>query len=141
KTTDTDRDWEFFAANDPYWAVLTDERYRKGNLDEEALAEFYRTGEEHVEFVLRTIARRINADFVPHSCLDFGCGVGRLVIPFARRGLSVVGVDVADGMLQEGRQRCADLGLTKVELVKGDDELAQVRGSFDLVHSFIVFQH
>lgn len=137
----TDADWEFFAATDPYWAVLTDDCYRQGNLTEQALEDFDASGASYVSFVFDTIEQRVAPKFQPHSCLDFGCGVGRLVIPFARRNLSVVGVDVADSMLAEARRRCAALGLTNVELVKGDDALSRVPGSFDLIHSFIVFQH
>jgi len=140
-TMDTDRDWQFFAATDPYWAVLTDERFRRGRLDEQGLENFFQTGETHVATVFKLIDRHLAPGFAPRSCLDFGCGVGRLVIPFARRCASVVGVDVADGMLQEARRRCDELGLNHVQLVKGDDELSAVEGPFDLIHSHIVFQH
>lgn len=30
----TDHDWESFAKEDPYWAVLTQERFRNQNLNE-----------------------------------------------------------------------------------------------------------
>jgi SAM-dependent methyltransferase len=140
-TADTDRDWEVFASTDPYWAVLTDDRYRKANLTEQALREFYQTGEAHVAWLLETIARHLDAGFTPRSCLDFGCGVGRVVVPFARRGLCVVGVDVADSMLLEARRRCDALGLADVRLVRSDDGLSLAPGPFDLIHSFIVFQH
>jgi len=138
---DTDRDWEFFGATDPYWAVLTHERFLKANLTEQTLEEFYRTGEAHVDFVFDKITRHLGIRFDPRSCLDFGCGVGRVVIPLARRGLSVVGVDVAESMLREARHRCDELGLANVTLLQGDDELSLVPGPFDLIHSYIVFQH
>jgi SAM-dependent methyltransferase len=137
---DTDRDWEVFAATDPYWAVLTDDRFR-GQPDEHALATFFESGEAHVAIVFQTIHRHLDARFTPVSCLDFGCGVGRLVIPFARRCHAVIGVDVAESMLQKARERCAVLGLDNATFVRGDDELSRVHGCFDLIHSFIVFQH
>src|SRR5262249_15948332 len=78
--------------------------------------------------------------FEPRRVLDFGCGVGRLVIPLAKRCGQVVGVDVAQSMLAEARSICGKLGLTNVRLHRSDDRLTGVEGAFDLAHSYIVFQ-
>jgi hypothetical protein len=44
-------------------------------------------------------------------------------------------------MLAGARELCEQLGVRNVQFVKADDELAQVQGTFNLVHSYIVFQH
>jgi hypothetical protein len=44
-------------------------------------------------------------------------------------------------MLQRARERCESLKVSNVQLVQGDDQLSRVTNSFDLVHSYIVFQH
>ncbi len=48
------------------------------------------------------------ADFVeslnPSSVLDAGCGMGRVAIELARRGIDVVGVDLDDDLLQFARR-------------------------------------
>jgi SAM-dependent methyltransferase len=85
--------------------------------------------------------QRIEPNFTPGRVLDFGCGVGRVSLAFAQMAQSVVGVDVSDGMLQEAERNRAEQALQNVLLVKSDDELANVVGTFDLIHSFIVFQH
>ena len=85
--------------------------------------------------------RHVDPNFSPKQVLDFGCGVGRLVIPLAEIADSVVGVDVSESMLQEARQNCQDDSLTNVTLLRSDDSLSTVRGEFDFIHSFIVFQH
>lgn len=138
---DTDRDWEVLADAEPYWAVVTHEKYRTENLTEEALREFYETGEPYVDWLLETIRGTLDPGFSPGSALDFGCGVGRVLVPLARRCEEVVGVDVADGMLAKARGRCESLDLANVRLEKSDDSLAGLSGAFDLIHSFIVFQH
>ena len=66
---------------------------------------------------------------------------GRLLLPLARISRHVVGVDVSDAMLREARKHCDARGITNVELVGSDDRLSRVQGSFDFVHSWIVFQH
>jgi len=126
---------------EPYWAVVTHEKYRIENLTEETLQEFYETGEPYVEWLFEVIRGVLDADFSPRSVLDFGCGVGRVLAPLADRCEEVVGVDVADGMLIRARARCESLGLANVRLEKSDDSLAGLPGAFELIHSFIVFQH
>jgi hypothetical protein len=48
--------WERLAA-DPYFAVLTDGRYDREGLTEEALAEFFRSVQTHVARVLSDSTR------------------------------------------------------------------------------------
>jgi hypothetical protein len=52
-----------------------------------------------------------------------------------------VGCDVSPEMLAEAAANAAAFGLPQVELAESDDALSQVEGPFDLVHSFITFQH
>jgi trans-aconitate methyltransferase len=62
-------------------------------------------------------------------------------LPLARICDSVTGVDVSHHMLQEARRNCEVRGIDNVELVGSDDSLSTVSGTFDLIHSYIVFQH
>lgn len=137
----TDREWERWGAEDPYFGVLTDPRFRKGQMTEEAKREFFSSGRSHVDHVLRACRGFIYPTFSPSRVLDFGCGVGRLLIPFAEVAHEVVGMDVAPSMLAEARKNCDERGLTNVSLVSSDDALSAVDGQFDLVHSCIVLQH
>jgi SAM-dependent methyltransferase len=137
----TDRDWEKFGQHDPYWAVLTQDRFHGAHLDQQRQAEFFENGQIVVDEMFATIDRHFDDDFEPGSALDFGCGVGRLTLALAERCDRVVGVDVAPGMLTEARKNCAAHGYDHVELVQGDDQLSRVTGAFDLLVSRIVFQH
>jgi len=42
------------------------------------------------------------------NVLEIGCGVGRLALPLARRCASYTGFDIAAGMVEEARRRCAE---------------------------------
>jgi len=137
----TDRDWEEWGSTDPYFGVLSLDQFRQGNLSELSRAEFFRTGENHVDLVLSTIDAALKAGFSPGTVLDFGCGVGRLLVPFARRAARVTGVDVSRSMLEEARSNCDREQITDVSLVLSDDGLTAVRGEFDLVHSCLVLPH
>jgi SAM-dependent methyltransferase len=138
---DSDQDWERFAKTDPYFAVLTEPQYR-GELSEFDRAEFFRTGEVHVAQVLSIIRSRLHPAFAPTRALDFGCGVGRLLIPLAARCREVTGVDVSPAMLDEARRNCKAAAASHVRLIRSDDELSAIqKGEFDFVHSYIVLQH
>lgn len=133
----TDEDWEKFGELDPYYGVISHEKFRSGILNEDARSEFFTSGEQHVARVLEVIRQRIDRDFQIQHVLDFGCGVGRLVIPFASRSISVTGVDVSTSMLAEAARNCAAKGIANVQFGTKVAELER----FNLIHSFIVFQH
>lgn len=137
----SDKDWEQFAKIDAYYAVATQERYRKENLDSEAIASFFESGRCQLAEVLEIVCAHLVPDFRPMRALDFGCGVGRMIIPMARVCRSVVGVDVSPSMLAEAKKNCEERGASTVVLVLGDDALTRVSGAFDFVHSHVVFQH
>lgn len=137
----TDQSWEEWGRRNPYFGVLAHKKFRSENITDDAKAEFFATGEEHVRHVLDVCRRHFDPNFAPQRVLDFGCGTGRLVIPFAKTAAEVVGLDVSDSMLVEARRNCESRGIVNVQLLKSTDEVAGSIGDFDLVHSFIVFQH
>lgn len=53
--------------------------------------------------------------------LELGCGTGRVALPVARRGSTVIGIDRSDSMLARGRARVrrARLG-ARVKFIRGD---------------------
>ena len=133
--------WESVGRDEPYWGVITHDEYRSCHLSEVARRKFFATGEQYVAWLFETITSRIDKEFHPSSALEFGCGVGRVLIPLANRCRRVVGVDIADSMLSEAHRNCVACGLTNVRLVRCDSTLSGVDGSFDLVHAYIVLQH
>lgn len=138
---ETDHDWEAFANQDPYWAVLTQDRFRKKVMDEAGRREFFLSGEKYIEWVFAMIRNHIDPQFNPATGLDFGCGVGRLVLPIGRRCQRAVGADVSEAMLAEARKNCQTEKVENVSVVKGDDNCSNLGSGFDFINSFIVFQH
>lgn len=137
----TDREWEKWGEQDPYFGVITDPRFRKGEITSEVKHEFFFSGRVHVDHVLASCRKYIESSFAPRRVLDFGCGVGRLLLPFAAVAEAVVGVDISEAMLREARRNCDEHEVMNVTLACSDDALSAVQGAFDLVHSAIVLQH
>jgi len=117
-------DWETFAQREPYFSVLTEERFRGEHVDLDA---FYATGEADVALLYD----HIGGDFFPQSALDFGCGVGRLTRALARRIPDVAGCDASETMLVIAREAVPEATFT-TELPAR---------TFDFICSLIVFQH
>lgn len=140
-TGNTDVEWEKWGREDPYFGVLTNEKYRFKNLSDEAKENFFESGRAHVSSVLAVIRHYFDPKFSPAKILDFGCGVGRLVVPFCEIAEMVTGLDVSESMLKEAEKNCYKYRLKNTQLLKSDDELSLLDGNFDLIHSFIVFQH
>jgi SAM-dependent methyltransferase len=138
---DPEADWERFGCEEPYYGVYFHPRFRRANLTPERLDEFFESGEEHVDALWTTITHRLVPGFAPHRVLEFGCGVGRVLVPLARRAEAVVGVDVSAAMIDEARRNVAARGIENVTVVRCDESLALAGGDFDLVHSFVVLQH
>jgi len=140
-TQSTDDAWEAWAVQDPYYSVLTDPKFRAAEMTSQAREEFFASGHAHVAHVLGVCRQRLDAAFAPQRVLDFGCGVGRLVIPFAGIANEVVGMDIAPSMLEEARRNCEERNVPNVVLMQSGNTLSSAAGLFDLVHTCIVLQH
>jgi len=137
----TDRDWEGSGRDDPYYGVIISEEFRSGSLTAERKQAVFQSGERHVDALLETIRTTFSAGFQARKTLDFGCGVGWLLIPLARRSGHATGIDVSPSMLAEAAHDCAEQQVHNVDLVGSDDCLSRALGEYDLVHSHIVFAH
>jgi len=138
---DSDKHWNKFGEVDPYFGVISNEIFHFDKLDDSTCEKFYASGTIQIDAILNSIRDHLDSDFHPVRALEFGCGVGRLVVPLASHVKSVVGVDISHSMLERARKYCVENGVKNVEFVKSDDILSNVNGTFDLILSYIVFQH
>lgn len=56
----------------------------------------------------------------PGRLLDLGCGTGRTLVEFGKRGFEVEGVDLAPRMLELSRRKLDEAGLADVKLHEGN---------------------
>lgn len=137
--------WEKFAKADPYWAVITDSRYKvgaDGALSGEERTAFFRSGEEHITRIASTLKTHFGRQFTHRDCsVDFGCGVGRLLIPMARRCGRAIGLDISSTMRRLSMENALANRIGNIECYSGIDHAALAEVQFDWVNSYIVFQH
>ncbi len=140
----TDADWEVFANRDPYWAVITKDEFRREYMDQGAREAFFANGEGTIAHTVGILGKHFGCPDRFDAALDFGCGVGRLLIPLARRSRIAIGVDVSPTMLGECQRNASQFGIQNAILRQSDDSLSRVReyiGKVNLLTSLLVFQH
>src|SRR5258705_6844344 len=94
------RNWEALADADPMFGVLSDPTRQHGRWAQD---EFFETGRAHIRKLIR-ILESLGVSYEKGTCLDFGCGVGRLTIPLSAQFTRTVGVDVAKSMITAARR-------------------------------------
>lgn len=131
------RSWEGLGRTDPLFGILSDPTKWGGKWDAD---EFFASGRAHVESLLRSL-NDARAAFKRDTCLDFGCGVGRLTVPLSESFNRTIGVDIARSMIDQARRYHAASSQCEF-LVNRDLDLRQFPdATFDFVHSCLVLQH
>ncbi len=137
----TDEEWEKWGSTEPYFGVLTNDRFKTAAIDDTAKSDFFQSGQRDVDRALARCRKLRGEGFTPATALDFGCGVGRTTVPLARVCERVVGIDVSPSMLAEAQKNLDEQGIDNVDLRLSDDTLSRVPEQFDLVNTQIVMQH
>jgi SAM-dependent methyltransferase len=87
------KQWLFLGEVEPHWSVLTDERFKSGNI-QDTVGDFYESGEGAASLIDQFSARAER--LVPSgTCLELGCGVGRVTQYLTRKFDRVIGVDLS----------------------------------------------
>ena len=131
------RSWEGLGRTDPLFGILSDPAKWGGKWDAD---EFFASGRAHVEKLLRSL-NDARASFKRDTCLDFGCGVGRLTVPLSGSFNRTIGVDIARSMIDRARRYHATSTQCEFLVNRGLDLRQFPDATFDFVHSCLVLQH
>ncbi|MFZ5426271.1 MAG: class I SAM-dependent methyltransferase [Thermodesulfobacteriota bacterium] len=131
------RSWNTYGQEDPLWAICVDPRKQHNRWD---LDDFFALGRESVDGLMRWCA----ANRLPGrrgTCLDFGCGVGRLTQALASHFTKAVGVDIAPSMIEKARayNRHGNRCEYAVNMAGGLPLFKDA--TFDLIYTEYVLQH
>jgi SAM-dependent methyltransferase len=126
-------DWDAMASQNAHYYILTWQEFA----DPDAIDEqrFFATGRAVVDDMLACLHVVPAPDW---KVLDIGCGIGRLTRRLAEIAPDTIGVDVSPRMVDRARRLTPHL---RFEVVSGDDLSGFAANTFDLVFSFVVFQH
>jgi len=132
--------WQHLGETEPRWSVLTAEAFLQEHLAEN-LESFYASGLAELATLDATLARAGLGERRFQTCVELGCGVGRVTHALARR-YATTGVDVSAAHLAIANHYVQSLGLPSVRLaqllsIEGIKSL----GRFDVAYSRLVLQH
>lgn len=132
--------WTALGRSEPYWSVLSDERFRMKSIGENE-SEFYASGADS-DRIIDIFCQRTQVTPPCGTCLELGCGVGRVTRFLARRFDRVVGVDISEGNLQLAQTYLRKERVDNVSLVLlRDFKQLQEAEEFDFFYSILVLQH
>ena len=127
------RFWDEKARENAMWFVASTLDYTHPDAES-----FWRSGDEVIDRSLKMFDLSLNGS---ERVLDIGCGIGRLTRALSRRAASAVGIDVSNEMVNQAREALADVENVDILLGNGLDLAGVADGGFDVVFSFVVFQH
>jgi SAM-dependent methyltransferase len=133
--------WQHLGEEEPYWSVLSTDNFKLANI-RDTKDSFFDSGRGAVEQLFSTLERN-KVDFSSfETCLDYGCGVGRLVRWLSERFEHAYGFDISRTHLQIARDYLDRDGIQNVTL-HHIERMSDVRNlpKVDLIYSVIVLQH
>lgn len=133
--------WTLLGETEPHWSVLTHDRYRSDKLTDAAMDAFYQSGEQSAR-IIDLFEQRTGVAARHGTCLELGCGVGRITGHLAKRFDQVIGVDISPGNLKLCNERMTAIGADNVRTrsVGGIEDFDSLP-EFDFFYSVIVLQH
>lgn len=75
------------------------------------------------------------------TCVEIGCGIGRLIRPLAQRCKRVIGMDLSEKMANWANEYLADLPNAEVRVNDGRSLVGIDDNSVDFIYSHLAFQH
>jgi 2-polyprenyl-3-methyl-5-hydroxy-6-metoxy-1,4-benzoquinol methylase len=135
------REWKKLGEDDPYWSVLSEERYRSKRLSEQEIAEFLSSGRDSAGLI-DLFEARSRSTINRGTCFELGCGVGRVTCHLSKMFQRVIAADISPGNIELCRNNLAASGISNVECLL-IDELDDYKSlpQFDFMFSVIVLQH
>jgi len=127
-------DWNQRAREDAHYYVAFGRRDQPGD-------EFFDTGHEQVQGLLRELKRFPGRNAGSLRALEIGCGPGRLMRPLAAHFAEVHGIDISDEMVARAKSNLAAVPNAHPRHAPHSNLDAFAGASFDFIYSYAVFQH
>lgn len=130
--------WTQLGESEPHWSVITDPRFKASSI--EANREMFRHFGRYDDVQLGQALVRAGVDGSRlQTCLEFGCGTGRMTEFLAQRFPEVIAADISVAHLATARASLPDAtNITFLHLARA--ALEQLP-PYDMLYSRIVLQH
>jgi SAM-dependent methyltransferase len=135
--------WTALGAVRPYHSVLTIKELFPENITEAAINRFWASGASEGSQIEAILLRHGFQSAASKTCLEYGCGLGRVTVALANIFKKVYAYDISIAHLEVAEKRSAQLGLDNIEFkLCGKDIFADnLLHRCDFFYSRIVLQH
>ncbi|NOK61608.1 MAG: hypothetical protein GFH27_549313n16 [Chloroflexi bacterium AL-W] len=129
--------WEQFGRIDPLWSIVTAPDKIGGKWD---TREFFDSGKAQIQSLMEDV-QSLDTPIRFGTCLDFGCGVGRLTQGLCLYFAQCSGVDVSPSMIKLANKYNRYPDTCWYYVNEKPDLSLFADNSFDFVYSILVLQH
>jgi 2-polyprenyl-3-methyl-5-hydroxy-6-metoxy-1,4-benzoquinol methylase len=135
------KQWDHLGATEPYWSVVTQPQNYVAEFDQHS-QQFFASGNSACDMFLATLRRCGINPAQLNTCLEVGCGVGRVTSYLAGAFSKVIATDISDKHLELAKTHLAAQALQNVELQHWHnlDQMSQLP-QVDAIMSVITLQH
>ena len=133
--------WEILGREKPHWSVLTQDEYLPQNIKSN-INRFFETGNSGISSLSHALSRSNRVLRREGTCVELGCGVGRVTFALAKQFRDVTGIDVSRCHLSIAESYKVNNEVKNVTLLLMES-LATLESlpSFDFLYSTMVLQH
>lgn len=131
--------WTEYGNNDPFWSVITSEKFRLEKI-ESTKDEFYSSGKNTCLQFIECLKRN---DFIISknmTCLELGCGTGRVTAHLATYFDKVLACDISKPHIKLAEENLKDIKNIEYINVVTPNELLDIK-KVDVIFTVIVLQH
>ena len=132
--------WEHLGDEKAHWSVLSNETFLPHNLSA-SIDTFWASGELDVSQAITALNQFGSSLFEEKTCVEYGCGVGRVTVGFAKRFKFVHGYDISRNHLDHARMRASEVGASNIEFHECSQDFRVAIEPCDFFYSIIVLQH
>lgn len=134
------RAWVNLGLTQAHYSVLTAPEFLPENIAS-SIGQFEATGFDNAREALGMLRRHGFTDPASKTCVEYGCGVGRVTLALAAEFGHVVGYDISEAHLAHARERVRRAGIGNVRLIECANDLLEPLHPCDVFYSLIVLQH
>lgn len=133
--------WTKLGETEPHWSVLSAEQFKQENLSAN-LESFRESGAREIERLFELLERNGISVSSSSTCIEYGCGVGRVTRALAARFSQVIGCDISSSHIGLAKNYLNETGCKNVNFkLIGDLKDIENLPKVDFFYSVIVLQH
>jgi SAM-dependent methyltransferase len=133
--------WTHMGATRPHHSVLSGDSYLPQNINQKAIESFMASGSRETSIIKSTLERHGFGLAHSKTCVEYGCGLGRVTIPIAKMFKKVDAYDISPTHLTSAKAYAMDANACSIEFHLISAETTKPLEECDFFYSRIVFQH